>query len=273
MAGKSHDPCVYLEAVCAMAVEAGERIMAVYERDFSVSSKQDGSPLTEADRASHQLIVSRLAELTPEIPVLSEESAAVDYEQRARWTRFWLVDPLDGTKEFISRNGQFTVNIALIERQRPVLGVVYVPVTRLAYYACRGQGAFKRLGDEPPQEIHVRPYSGGKAVVVASRSHAGDTLNGFLQRLGTKEGGPELASMGSSLKICLVAEGAADVYPRLGPTSEWDTAAAQCVAEQAGGQVLDRDKRPLRYNKTSILNPEFIVTGGGDYPWIELIND
>lgn len=257
------NPCDHLEAVREIAHVAGRRILDVYERDFEVEQKEDRSPLTEADRAAHEIITTQLQLLTPDIPVLSEESAKQSYEMRAGWKRFWLVDPLDGTKEFISRNGEFTVNIALIEGQRPVLGVVYVPVPALTYFACVGQGASKQKGECAMEAIHARRYAGGKPMIVASRSHAGPETRAFLQNLGEHD----VVSMGSALKFCLVAEGTADVYPRLGPTMEWDTAAAQCVVEAAGGRVTDLNRRPLAYNKPSLLNPSFLVSSAGDYDW------
>ena len=257
------NPCVHLEAVREIAHAAGRRILDVYEREFKVEHKEDRSPLTEADRAAHEIITTRLEALTPDIPVLSEESAVVNYETRAGWKRFWLVDPLDGTKEFINRNGEFTVNIALIDGTRPVLGVVYVPVPALTYYACAGQGAYKQKGQCAIQPTRVRRFDGGKPIVVASRSHAGKETEAFLKNIGEHD----IVSMGSALKLCLVAEGAADVYPRLGPTMEWDTAAAQCVVEAAGGRVTDLHRQPLVYNKPSLLNPWFLVSGAGDYDW------
>jgi 3'(2'), 5'-bisphosphate nucleotidase len=264
-----------LDDVLAIAVDAGRRILEVYDRpDFDVTAKGDGSPLTLADRAAHELIVERLAALHPRLPVLSEESADLDLAERRAWTRFWLVDPLDGTKEFIKRNGEFTVNIALVDHGRVELGVVYVPVTGVAYLGERGhhgQGAWKEHGGAR-RAIHVRPYRGGKATVVASRSHSGPEVDRFLARLKAREGDYETASMGSSLKLCLVAEGAADAYPRLGPTSEWDTAAAQCVVEAAGGSVVDLEGKPLQYNKANILNPWFLVIGDTGYDWRALLD-
>ena len=256
--------CRYRDDICNIAREAGKRILDVYERGFDVEQKGDGSPLTEADRAANEVIGTALARLTPDIPVLSEEAATVAYETRAGWKRFWLVDPLDGTKEFVSRNGEFTVNIALIEDGRPVLGAVYVPVVGMMYYACRGQGAFKHKGGEPPRAVRARPRPVDKPIVVASRSHAGEHLAAFLARLGPHD----TVNMGSSLKFCLVAEGAADVYPRLGPTMEWDTAAAQCIVEEAGGAVLDRHGRPLAYNKTDLHNPWFVAGGPEPRQWL-----
>ncbi|MFQ5994970.1 MAG: 3'(2'),5'-bisphosphate nucleotidase CysQ [Acidiferrobacterales bacterium] len=263
----SSDPCAYLDETKRIAGDAGRRILDVYERDFSVAHKQDGSPLTEADRAAHQHIVTQLRALTPEVPVLSEESAAVDYTERAHWQRFWLVDPLDGTKEFVKRNGEFTVNIALVEGHRPVLGVVLAPVTETLYSACVGLGGFKQVGHGEPTPICARRYDGGVATVVASRSHPGKKLAGFLSSVTRQEGQPRTRSMGSALKMCLVAEGVADVCPRFGPTSEWDTAAAHCVLEAAGGRLVDLGRHPLRYNKRELVNPWFLASGAGDYDW------
>lgn len=262
------DYCTYLAEVKAIAQGASERILDIYERDFEVTNKEDGSPLTEADKAANTFITERLASLTPEIPILSEESAKVEYEERKTWPRFWLVDPLDGTKEFVKRNGEFTVNIALIDNREPVLGVVHVPVTGVSYCACRGKGAFRSDHDGPEKEIKVRDYSGGEATIVASRSHASDNLLRLFSAIEAAQGKPETISMGSSLKFCLVADGSADIYPRLGPTSEWDTGAAQAVVEAAGGKVLTLDGKPLTYNKSSILNPYFVVIGGGSFDWI-----
>ena len=193
------DLCEHLDAVRELARAAGRSILDVYERGFEVTEKADGSPLTRADRAAHEVIAAGLKRLTPDIPLLSEESAAATYEIRASWECFWLVDPLDGTKEFVSRNGEFTVNIAFIERGRPTLGVVYVPVLGTTYYACRGHGAFKHRGGEPPRVIRARPRPDGKPMVAASRSHAGDHLAAFLARLGphdtvSMEAEPEVVS-------------------------------------------------------------------------------
>jgi 3'(2'), 5'-bisphosphate nucleotidase len=258
------EPRALLESVVAIAREAGERILEVYRSDFAVETKDDRSPLTAADRASHEAIVRALGRLTPHVPVWSEESATADFAERSRWPRFWLVDPLDGTKEFIRRNGEFTVNIALVEGHEPVLGVVHVPALGRDYWGCRGAGAFRADGAAPPRAIAVRRPAADPVRVVGSRSHRGDSLSGFLDRLGRHE----LVAMGSSLKFCLVAEGAADVYPRLGPTSEWDTAAAQAVVEAAGGAVTDLEGRPLRYNRgPGVLNPPFLVFGDPGRDW------
>jgi 3'(2'), 5'-bisphosphate nucleotidase len=260
--------CDLLEAAKQIAVDAGQQILKIYETEFAVEHKDDKSPLTAADMASHKTIVAALQKLTPEIPILSEESAAIPFAERSRWTRYWLIDPLDGTREFVKRNGEFTVNIALIHDGRVELGVVHVPVTGLTYSACAGGGAFKTQAGQAAQVIRVRKLPQGPIMVAGSRSHSGDSLLKFLDNLGPHE----LVSMGSSLKICLVAEGVADVYPRLGLTSEWDTAAAQCVVEEAGGQVTGLDMQQLRYNtKDSLLNPHFFVFGDATRDWSQYL--
>jgi 3'(2'), 5'-bisphosphate nucleotidase len=255
-----------LAQVCDIAREAGVAILEVYGQDFTVEQKEDHSPLTAADRAAHQVIVSRLATLEPLLPVLSEESATAERSGRASWPRYWLVDPLDGTKEFIKRNGEFTVNIALVDQHRATLGVVYAPALDLLYYGALGQGAWRIAGGGEAERISVRTPAPRCVRVVGSRSHAsGSELGEYLQRLGEHE----LKSMGSSLKICLVAAGDADVYPRFGPTSEWDTAAAQAILESAGGRMIDREGRPLRYNtKDDLLNPHFLAFGDPQRDWL-----
>ncbi len=241
----------------------------MYDSDgYTVEEKADSSPLTAADLASHHAIVDGLGKLTPGTPILSEESASLPFSERSGWQHYWLVDPLDGTREFIKRNGEFTVNIALIEAGVPVLGVVHVPVTGVSYRACRGVGAFKQTGDGELVAIRARKLDGGPVRVVGSRSHRGSSLTAFLEKLGDHE----LVGMGSSLKLCLVAEGLADIYPRLGPTSEWDTAAAQCIVELAGGKVTDTGMKPLRYNtKDSLLNPFFLVFGDDSRDWSQYL--
>jgi len=261
-----------LPAVVKLAKSAGVEILGIYDGHFAVEAKEDGSPLTAADRLSHELIAQGLRHLTPDIPMFSEESREIDYAERSTWPLFWLVDPLDGTKEFIKRNGEFTVNIALVEGENAILGVVHTPVKSITHSAAQGCGAYRQRGDAAPQDIHVRVYRDGKPRVVASRSHAGGAVATFNQRLREKVGDIELQSMGSALKLCLVAEGFADVYPRLGPTSEWDTAAAQCVVEIAGGRVVDRYNKRLRYNKPSLLNPWFLACGGGNFDWCQLLD-
>jgi 3'(2'), 5'-bisphosphate nucleotidase len=260
-----------LEPVKRIAAQAGERILKIYDTAFEVNKKADDSPLTTADLASHEIIVAGLQALTPDIPILSEESAALPFSERSQWNLFWLVDPLDGTKEFVKRNGEFTVNIALIQNHEPILGVVQIPVTGLCYFATRDQGAFRQAPDRPAQRIAISTLGEEAAVrVVGSRTHAGEKLQAFVARLGEHTFVPK----GSSLKFCLVAEGKADIYPRLGPTSEWDTAAAQCVVEAAGGQVLTVSGERLSYNtKDSLLNPYFLVIGDASRQWLAYLSD
>lgn len=259
----------WLEAVEPIAEEAGRAILAVYETDFEVEHKDDRTPLTQADMAAHRIIIQRLRELEPDIPVLSEESSHIPFGERREWSMYWLVDPLDGTREFIKRNGEFTVNIALIAGHEPVLGVVHAPVLDRTYFAAFGRGAWRRDGNRDAHRIRVRPPA-SPLVIAGSRSHAGEALQGFLDRIGEYE----LIPMGSSLKFGLVAEGAADLYVRLGKTSEWDTGAAHAVVNEAGGQVTDTAMRPLRYNtKDSLLNPEFFVFGETDIDWSRYLRE
>jgi 3'(2'), 5'-bisphosphate nucleotidase len=259
-----------IDPVVALAESAGEAILEVYASDFEVQSKDDNSPLTQADLASHLCIVAGLEELTPGMPVISEESGLPDYEERAQWDRYWLIDPLDGTKEFVNRNGEFTVNIALIDKQRPVFGVVHVPVHGKTYLGCEGYGAERRDSDGSVRSISVASASSDPVRVVGSRSHRGASLDAYLEKLGECD----MIPMGSSLKFCVVAEGGADLYPRLGLTSEWDTAAAQAVVEQAGGVVVTLDGNPMKYNaKSDILNPYFFVIGASDRDWLALLPD
>jgi 3'(2'), 5'-bisphosphate nucleotidase len=258
-----------LDSVNQIAQAAGERIMEIYATDFEVEQKSDKSPLTVADMAAHETIVTELKKITPDLPVLSEESASISFEERAGWQRYWLVDPLDGTREFVKRNGEFTVNIALIDNHKSVLGVVYVPVTGVTYFARVGGGAFKCLPDQLPESIKVRPCPKNHLTVAGSRSHASSSLKKFISEFNTDV---ELLSIGSSLKLCLVAEGKADVYPRFGPTSEWDIAAAHCVVEQACGYLTDTQLQSLRYNtKESLLNPYFLVFGDTNKDWLHYV--
>jgi 3'(2'), 5'-bisphosphate nucleotidase len=257
-----------LPEVLRLVESASTAILGVYASGPDVAYKADASPITEADRASHEILCAGLARLTPSVPVLSEESAAEhDPAVRRQWREFWLVDPLDGTKEFISRNGEFTVNVALVRGHRPVLGVVAAPVLGVIYHGVVGAGACVAHPGMPPQPIRVRRPAASPLVIVGSRSHRGDSLDAVLARIGPHE----LRPMGSSLKFCLVAEGAADLYPRLGPTSEWDTAAAQAVVEAAGGAVTTLDGKPLNYNeRETLLNPHFLAFGDTGREWHRL---
>ncbi len=254
---------------CGIARSAGAAIMRIYAGEFAVERKQDNSPLTEADLAAHRAIVDGLRILTPQIPVLSEESAEqVPWPARRGWVRYWLVDPLDGTREFIKRNGEFTVNIALIEDQRPTLGVVFAPVMNEMYWAWRGGHAFFSNGASQ-RDVPLRTHARRDPLIVAgSRSHADARMLAALSKLGPHE----VIALGSSLKFCRAACGNVDLYIRYGLTSEWDTAAGQCVLEQAGGAVLDMSGEALRYNtKESLLNPDFLACGDPSVPWTKLI--
>ena len=262
-----------LEIAVQAGMAAGRAVMTVYRGDFAVEAKDDRSPLTEADRQSHEIIAGRLAGTA--IPVLSEEGRNIPHAERAAWPRLWIVDPLDGTKEFIKRNGEFTVNIALVENGRPVLGVVLAPDRQVLYLGDSQRGAFKVDADAleqldetaslkrilknarrlPRHGESSRPFT-----VIGSRSHGGPDLEAFVQSMREQHGEVDFLSAGSSLKFCLVAEGCADVYPRLGPTMEWDTAAGQAVVESAGGRVaVYGTDDPLAYNREDLLNPWFIV--------------
>ena len=267
MTAAARDLASLLPNVIRLVAEAGTAILKVYTGSHEVEYKADDSPITRADRAAHEILSAGLARLTPEIPVLSEEAAAQhDVRVRGPWRELWLVDPLDGTREFIGRNGEFTVNVALVRDHRAVLGVVGAPVLGTTYYGAQGVGAFVSRSDAPPAPIRVRPAA-TPLVVVGSRSHRGDSLDALLAKLGPHE----LRPMGSSLKFCLVAEGAADFYPRLGPTSEWDTAAAQAVLEAAGGAVVTLEGRALRYNeRDTLLNPHFLAVGDTSRDWRRL---
>lgn len=262
----------YTNIVIQAAIDAGKKIIEIYNdpaQDFSVEKKADNSPLSIADKQSHEVIAKAL-EATP-CPVLSEEGEEIDYDERKNWESFWLIDPLDGTKEFIKRNGEFTVNIALIQKGSPVMGVIYVPVTKTLYVGEVGKGAWKmddvsgeenitlevllEKGIRLPMDSTDRVYT-----AVGSRSHSNEKTAAYFKQLEEEHGKINILSKGSSLKICMVAEGSADIYPRFGPTMEWDTAAGQAIALAAGKNVTIADhKTPLQYNKENLLNPYFIV--------------
>ena len=264
--------------IIKIAKKAGEAIMEVYDSEFAVELKDDRSPLTLADKNAHIVITNALKELYPEIPILSEEGKDIPYEERKIWGKFWLVDPLDGTKEFIKRNGEFTVNIALIENNRPVLGVIYVPVKRTMYFAQKGLGAYKieNVADITlchPEEHSDEGFEIKKAsrlpldskrklfIIIGSRSHMSKETEEYIEERRQKYGKVEVISSGSSLKFCLIAEGKADAYPRFAPTMEWDTGAGQAIAQEAGAKVIEANSEvELRYNKENLLNPWFLVT-------------
>ncbi len=254
-----------LDTVAGIARDAGRAILEVYGTDFAVTLKDDHSPLTEADKRAHTIIDTGLRALDPAVPVLSEEAAPEQSTERRSWPRFWLVDPLDGTKEFLKRNGEFTVNIALVIGHRAELGVVLAPAQGRLYFGALGLGAWRQEGEETPEPIYVERTTQTPPRVVGSRSHETGALADYLAALGPHTVTP----MGSSLKICLIAEGAADLYPRLGPTSEWDTAAAQAILESAGGRMIDSTGQPLRYNsKDNLLNPDFLAFGDQRRDWL-----
>lgn len=264
------DLAEWARGCCAIARTAGSAIMKVYAGEFAVERKDDNSPLTAADLAAHRAIIDGLHVLTPQIPVLSEESAVqAGWDERRRWARYWLVDPLDGTREFVKRNGEFTVNIALIHEHQPVLGVVFAPALDEMYWAWRGGNAFfSDTRQSGKVELHVR-RRGNPLLIAGSRSHADPRLTAALAKLGAHE----LKPLGSSLKFCRAARAEVDLYIRYGLTSEWDTAAGQCVLEQAGGGVTDLSGVSLRYNaKESLLNPDFLAFGDTAVDWAGLLH-
>ena len=265
-----------MQALVDHARAAGSAILEIYDRDdFSVTTKNDESPLTEADLASHRILMSSLRASMPDVPILSEESEMPAFDERRSWHTYFLIDPLDGTKEFINRNGEFTVNIALIQDGMAVMGVVHVPVTGQTYTGMVASGrrvAHLVDADDQATEIRTRSLRRGTLGVVGSRRHGSEALAAMVTRLQEEFDDVEFLSMGSSLKLCLIAEGKADFYPRVAPTCEWDTAAAQAVVEAAGGCVVDNSLELLRYNqKDDILNPHFFVVGDTDGNWINRI--
>jgi 3'(2'), 5'-bisphosphate nucleotidase len=253
-----------------IAKAAGVKILELFLPEITVTQKPDDTPLTAADLAANRIIVHRLQAIDPTLPVVTEESDAVALSERAGWSTYWLVDPLDGTREFIKQNGEFSVNIALIHNGRPVLGVVHAPVLEITYWACRGCGAWKQAGDEEPRKISVRRAPRERITVALGWSaRFSRRLENFLKKLG----GHDELRMGSALKSCLVAEGRADIYACLGPTGEWDTGAAQCIVEEAGGQITDTQMQALRYNaRESMLNPDFFVFGKSDRRWSDYLD-
>lgn len=259
-----------LDHVRGLAEEAGQAILEVYRRGFTVTRKADTTPVTEADMAAHELILAGLHRLDPGIPVLSEEAEPGPFEARCRWTRHWLVDPLDGTRQFVSHGDDFTVNIALVEAHAPVLGVIHAPVSGTTYWAAKAAGAYRgEAGRQDGERLRVGVYRGGPVRVLVSRAGPGKLLQAYLARLGEVS----LRQVGSSLKSCLIAEGEADLYPRFGPTGEWDTAAAQILLEEAGGHLTDTRLRPLRYNtRDSLINPHFFAYGEAAVDWSSFLD-
>ena len=249
-----------IEIIKNIAIDAGRKILEIYNQaDFDIEFKKDNSPLTAADMASHHTIAAGLGKYSPDIPLLSEEGQSIPKEVRSSWTRFWLIDPLDGTKEFIKRNGEFTVNIALIEKKRPILGVIYVPVTDTLYWGIKDEGAFRQVGSNEPEKILVNTNLDEEIIAVRSRSHASEEEEAYARQAGCQK----IISAGSSLKFCRVAEGQAHYYYRHGPTMEWDTGAGHAIAEAAGGVVSG-----LEYNKNELRNDPFLVRCSEELPGI-----
>ncbi|MCR9365161.1 3'(2'),5'-bisphosphate nucleotidase CysQ [Vibrio antiquarius] len=261
-----------LPQVIEIARSAGQMILEIYEKkQYEAYTKSDETPVTSADIAAHKLITERLSELTPDIPVLSEEDADISLEQRAQWERYWLVDPLDGTQEFIARSGDFATIIALVDNNKPTMGVVYGPVSGVTYYAYSGKGAWKIPDMSDSVKIHTLKHEQpGQSIAIAISRR--QDINRITSRMSSAWN-YDLIPLGSAaLKACLVAEGAVDCYLRLGPTGEWDTAATQCIVEEAGGRILSTQLEPLSYNERETLeNPNFIVLGDADLPWNEIL--
>jgi 3'(2'), 5'-bisphosphate nucleotidase len=258
-----------LPEVCDLAVRAGEKVMWFYRKKANVTFKSDASPLTAADEASHRFLMKSLQELLPDASIVSEECEGATDRSIDDSSLFWLVDPLDGTKEFVKRTNEFTVNIALMKDRLPVLGVVHAPALNLTYYGGREFGAWRQLDGEQPTPIRTRVANSCAVAVVASKDHAGPLVSAMLERLKNSE----LRSMGSSLKFCLVAEGKADLYLRDLPTMEWDTAAAQCIIETAGGGVYFLNGEPLSYGKSGLKNPAIMTVGDPSFDWRSLVSD
>ena len=260
-----------LPEVRQVAIDAGARVMETCRTGYEVLEKPDGSPVTTVDLAAHRHIAERLEALDERWPVLSEENPTIPtWETRREWDTYWLVDPLDGTRELIRGSDEFTINIALIHQRKPVLGVIGAPALGLLYHAHRGGGAWRARGEEKPVIVHTRPFPvDGSAIVAVSFSHGRPEVQQILGRLGPYQE----KRVGSSLKSCQVAEGSLDLYPRYGSTHEWDTAAAQCIVEEAGGKILDWQLRPLRYNvRPNLINPHFLVVGDLGHDWASLLD-
>jgi 3'(2'), 5'-bisphosphate nucleotidase len=254
--------------VNSISHQAGEIILEYYNATYEVNIKEDQSPVTSADLAANQFIEQQLQKLTPDIPRISEESQQYSYEERKHWPYFWLIDPLDGTRQFIKNKPDFTVNIALIHQQRPILGSIYLPVEEHLYYAHNDGKAYKKIRDEDSQVINASVSVPENCRVCSNQKNHSEAMRKFFAKLDSYQ----LITRGSSIKSCLVAEGLADIYPRFGPTWEWDTAAAQCIVEQAGGAITTLNQTPLCYNKPSLLNPAFMAVGDPLNNWSDYLN-
>lgn len=262
------------EALVSLARRTGDRIMEIYRSaDFSVEHKSDDSPVTTADLAAHQLLERKLRQLL-DIPLISEEQDQLSFSARSQWDRYWLIDPLDGTKEFLARNDEFCINIALIENHKPHLGVVHAPVADETYVGSAELGAWKYRAGANPQRLGVRPLDKTRPLIaLTSHRHGKEAVENLLKQVGEQwPMGVETQAMGSALKSCLIAEGKADIYARVGPTSEWDTGAPHAILNAAGGMLVTTDFKPLEYNRTdSLLNPDFYALGDRDFEWSELL--
>ncbi len=260
--------------VVDISIRAGKEILRIYQSNFSVRRKSNDSPVTEADIAANDVILSSLNELSPDIPIISEESHIPAFSERSCWQRFWLIDPLDGTRSFVRGGGQFTVNIALIEGNYPILGVVHSPVEQKTYWGTVNSGAFRIDGDgDVPVAIHADCLQKNFIRIIAPKSRLLKAVQEFKNNLESSAIGCEVSYSSSSIKFCRIAEGAADIYPNFGPTSEWDTAAAQCVLERAGGSVIDLDGSRVKYNKSDqeMKNPLFLAMGAGQLEWRQFL--
>ena len=255
-----------LNDVVSLAKQAGKQVLKIYQSNFTVEYKTDKSPITVADLASHACICQGLSQLIPDLPIISEESVAASFQKRRCWEKYWLIDPLDGTKEFLEKNGEFTINIALIEQHKPSLGVVFVPSANICYFARKGQGAYKQIGQAQPKVILSRVWEEGQPITaVISRRHGMEELKNFLTQFSRLN----LLHCGSALKFCWVAEGLADMYPRFSPTFEWDTAAGQCILNEAGGMVIDNTGQELQYNRSSSLQiTDFLAIADRRHHWL-----
>ncbi|MGB9087740.1 MAG: 3'(2'),5'-bisphosphate nucleotidase CysQ [Candidatus Aquirickettsiella gammari] len=258
-----------LSDVVSLAKRAGNQVLTIYRSGFTVEFKADKSPLTAADLASHYCICQGLQRLTPDLPIISEESTPISFQERRLWSRYWLIDPLDGTKEFLKKNDEFTINIALIDQHKPILGVIFAPALDVCYLAENTKGAFKQIAQNRPQPLHSRAWEEGSTITAAvSRRHGMNALKIFLAQFEHLN----LLHCGSALKFCFLAEGLADIYPRFSPTFEWDTAAGQCILEQAGGAIIDYKGKPLRYNMSSSLQKiAFLAVADKSHCWLNYL--
>ena len=258
-----------LNDIVFLAKQAGNQVLNIYQSDFTVGYKKDKSPITVADLASHDCICQGLRRLTPDLPIISEESKPIAYQKRQTWEKYWLIDPLDGTKEFLEKNGEFTINIALIEQYKPSLGVIFVPSKNICYFARKGLGAYKQIGQTQPKVLLSRTWKEEQPITaVISRRHGKAELKKFLAQFPNLN----LLYCGSALKFCWVAEGLADIYPRFSPTFEWDTAAGQCILDEAGGLVIDNTGQELQYNMSSSLQiANFLAIADKRHQWLHYL--